>query len=82
MLVIHFQQYKQLFNWRLLFHSDHETLEKSRRELQQQLEILEQEAQHLRQSNTELQLKGDMADGEKEEKQDELERLMREREYM
>lgn len=51
-------------------------------ELQQQLEILEQEAQHLRQSNTELQLKGDIADGEKEEKQDELERLMREREYM
>ncbi|KAL7985443.1 hypothetical protein Chor_004013, partial [Crotalus horridus] len=64
------------------YRSDHETLEKSRIELQQQLEILEQEAQHLRQSNTELQLKGDMADGEKEEKQGELERLMREREYI
>ncbi|XP_070601063.1 centrosome-associated protein CEP250 isoform X2 [Erythrolamprus reginae] len=81
-VVIHFQQYKQLLNWRLLFHSDHETLDKSRMKLQQQLEILEQEAQHLRQINTELQLKGDMVDGEKEEKQGELERLLREREYI
>uniref|UniRef100_A0A803SSN8 Rootletin-like coiled-coil domain-containing protein n=1 Tax=Anolis carolinensis TaxID=28377 RepID=A0A803SSN8_ANOCA len=59
---------------------DYATLEKSRTELQQHLEVLEQEVWHLRQNNTELQLKGDMVNGEKEEQQQELQRMMRERE--
>ncbi|XP_077191292.1 centrosome-associated protein CEP250 isoform X2 [Paroedura picta] len=58
------------------------TLEKSRDELQQQLEILGEEARHLRQSNTQLQLKGDTEDREKEDKLQEMERVLRDRDYI
>uniref|UniRef100_A0A8C3FD05 Uncharacterized protein n=1 Tax=Chrysemys picta bellii TaxID=8478 RepID=A0A8C3FD05_CHRPI len=60
--------------------SDRMNLEKAREELQQQLEVSEQEAWRLRRSNTELQLKEDLAQGEKEEQQLEMERILRERE--
>lgn len=69
-------------NWHLLLYSGHATLEKSRGELQQQLELLEEEARHLRQSNTQLQLKSDTEDREKEDQQQEMERVLRDREYM
>lgn len=71
-----------LFNRRLLFCSDKVTLEKSKEELQQNLEVLEQEVWHLRRSNTELQLKGDRVDGEKEEQQQEMERMLRGKETL
>uniref|UniRef100_A0A669QQS9 Centrosomal protein 250 n=1 Tax=Phasianus colchicus TaxID=9054 RepID=A0A669QQS9_PHACC len=54
--------------------SDCENLEKIRGELQQKLKFSEQEASHLRQSNTELQLKEDSAQGEKVEQQLAMER--------
>uniref|UniRef100_A0A674K3K0 Rootletin-like coiled-coil domain-containing protein n=1 Tax=Terrapene triunguis TaxID=2587831 RepID=A0A674K3K0_9SAUR len=62
--------------------SDRVNLEKAREELQQQLEVSEQEAWRLRRSNTELQLKEDLAQGEKEEQQLEMERILRERERL
>nr|XP_005314947.2 centrosome-associated protein CEP250-like isoform X2 [Chrysemys picta bellii] len=62
--------------------SDRMNLEKAREELQQQLEVSEQEAWRLRRSNTELQLKEDLAQGEKEEQQLEMERILRERERL
>nr|XP_006111655.1 centrosome-associated protein CEP250 [Pelodiscus sinensis]XP_006111656.1 centrosome-associated protein CEP250 [Pelodiscus sinensis]XP_006111657.1 centrosome-associated protein CEP250 [Pelodiscus sinensis]XP_025041317.1 centrosome-associated protein CEP250 [Pelodiscus sinensis] len=62
--------------------SDRVNLEKSREELQQQLKASEEEAWRLRRSNTELQLKEDLAQGEKEEQQLEMERILREREHL
>lgn len=55
--------------------SDYANLEKTRRELQQQLDESEQEASHLRRSNTELQLKEDSAQGEKLEQQQAMKRV-------
>uniref|UniRef100_A0A8D0H4Y4 Uncharacterized protein n=1 Tax=Sphenodon punctatus TaxID=8508 RepID=A0A8D0H4Y4_SPHPU len=73
-------QLKHLQSMVDVLHRDHVTLEKAREQLQQQLEVLEQEAWNLRRSNTELQLKGDSTDGEKEEQQQEAERMLREKE--
>lgn len=71
-----------LSDWHLPLYSGHATLEKSREELKQQLEVVEEEARHLRQSNTQLQLKGDTEEREKEDKLQEMERVLRDREYM
>uniref|UniRef100_A0A663NCH6 Centrosomal protein 250 n=1 Tax=Athene cunicularia TaxID=194338 RepID=A0A663NCH6_ATHCN len=54
--------------------SDCANVEKTRAELQQQLEETEQEASRLRQSNTELQLREDAAQGERVEQQQRMER--------
>ncbi|XP_074686021.1 centrosome-associated protein CEP250-like isoform X1 [Strix aluco] len=54
--------------------SDRANLEKTRAELQQQLEEREQEASRLHQSNTELQLREDAAQGERVEQQQRVER--------
>lgn len=62
--------------------SDCANLEKIREELQQQLEVTEQEASRLRQSNTELQLKEDSAQGEKVEQQQTMERVRRDQELL
>uniref|UniRef100_A0A8V5G4E0 Rootletin-like coiled-coil domain-containing protein n=1 Tax=Melopsittacus undulatus TaxID=13146 RepID=A0A8V5G4E0_MELUD len=62
--------------------SDCANLEKTREELQQQLEVTEQEASRLRQSNTELQLKEDTAQGEKVEQQQALERAHHDKELL
>nr|XP_056701511.1 centrosome-associated protein CEP250 [Euleptes europaea] len=62
--------------------SGHAILEKSKEELQQQLEVLEEEARHLRQSNTKLHLKGDTEVREKEDQLQEMERVLRDREYI
>ena len=61
---------------------ERELLQKTREELQQQLEVLEQEAWRLRRTNMELQLQGDSAQGEKEEQQEELHLAVRERERL
>ncbi|KAF6284177.1 centrosomal protein 250 [Rhinolophus ferrumequinum] len=61
---------------------ERELLQKTREELQQQLEVLEQEAWRLRRTNMELQLQGDSAQGEKEEQQEELHLVVRERERL
>lgn len=61
---------------------ERQQLQKSREELQQQLEVLEQEAWRLRRVNMELQLQGDSAQGEKEEQQEELHLAVRERERL
>lgn len=58
---------------------ERELLQKTREELQQQLEVLEQEAWRLRRTNMELQLQGDSAEGQKEEQQEELHLAIRER---
>ncbi|XP_019406256.1 PREDICTED: centrosome-associated protein CEP250 isoform X2 [Crocodylus porosus] len=57
-------------------------LEKSKKELKQQLKVTEQEAWHLRQSNTKLQLKEDATQGEKEEQQEEMGRVLWEKEQL
>lgn len=62
--------------------SDCANLEKNREELQQQLEATEQEASHLRQINTELQLKEDSAQGEKMEQQQTMERARHNQELL
>ena len=62
--------------------SDCASLEKTREELQQQLEVTQQEASRLRQSNTELQLKADSAQGEKVEQQQTMERARRDQELL
>lgn len=62
--------------------SDCENLEKTRGELQQKLEFSEQEASHLRRSNTELQLKEDSAQGEKVEQQLAVERAHHDHEML
>lgn len=62
--------------------SDCANLEKTRGELQQQLEVTEQEASRLRQSNTELQLKEDPAQGEKVEQRRTMERARRDQELL
>lgn len=62
--------------------SDCANLEKTREDLQQQLEVMEQEASCLRQSNTELQLKEDTAQGEKLEQQEMMERARRDQELL
>ncbi|XP_074746689.1 centrosome-associated protein CEP250-like isoform X3 [Strix uralensis] len=54
--------------------SDRANLKKTRAELQQQLEETEQEASRLHQSNTELQLREDAAQGERVEQQQRMER--------
>ncbi|KAM6319513.1 centrosome-associated protein CEP250-like isoform 1-T10 [Podargus strigoides] len=54
--------------------SDCANLEETRDELQQQLELMEQEALCMCQSNTEAQLKEDSAQGEKVEQQQKMER--------
>ncbi|XP_006750459.1 centrosome-associated protein CEP250-like [Leptonychotes weddellii] len=61
---------------------ERELLQKAREELRQQLEVLEQEAWRLRRTNVELQLQGDSAQGEKEERQEELHLAIRERERL
>lgn len=61
---------------------ERELLQKARGELQQQLEVLEQEAWRLRRLNMELQLQGDSAQGEKLEQQEELHLAVRERERL
>ena len=61
---------------------ERELLQKARGELQQQLEVLEQEAWRLRRMNMELQLQGDSAQGEKLEQQEELHLAVRERERL
>lgn len=61
---------------------ERELLQKTREELQQQLEVLEQEAWRLRRTNMELQLQGDCAQGEKEEQREELHLAIRERERL
>lgn len=62
--------------------SDCANLEKTRGELQQQLEVTEQEVSLLRQSNRELQLKGDSAQSEKVEQQQAMERTRRDQELL
>lgn len=62
--------------------SDCANLEKTREDLQQQLKATEQEASCLRQSNTELQLKEDSAQGEKVEQQQMMERARRDQELL
>ncbi|XP_042656756.1 centrosome-associated protein CEP250 isoform X3 [Tyto alba] len=62
--------------------SDCASLEKTREELQQQLEVTEQEVWRLRQSNTELQLKEDSAQGEKVEQQETVERARHDQELL
>ncbi|KAK4812731.1 hypothetical protein QYF61_018280 [Mycteria americana] len=62
--------------------SDCARLEKTREELQHQLEVTEQEASRLRQSHTELQLKEDSAQGEKVEQQQTMERARRDQELL
>uniref|UniRef100_A0A8D0FIH9 Rootletin-like coiled-coil domain-containing protein n=1 Tax=Strix occidentalis caurina TaxID=311401 RepID=A0A8D0FIH9_STROC len=62
--------------------SDCANLEKTRAELQQQLEETEQDASHLRQSNTELQLREDAAQGERVEQQQRMERACRDQELL
>ena len=62
--------------------SDRANLEKTRAELQQQLEETEQDASRLRQSNTELQLREDAAQGERVEQQQRMERACRDQELL
>ncbi|OXB52992.1 hypothetical protein ASZ78_005972, partial [Callipepla squamata] len=64
------------------FKSDCANLEKIRGELQQKLQLSEQEASRLRQSNTELQLKEDSVQGEKVEQQLAMERAHRDHELL
>lgn len=61
---------------------ERELLQTAREELQQQLEVLEQEAWRLRRVNTELQLQGDSAQGEREEQQEALHLATREKERL
>ena len=65
-----------------LYSRERELLQKARTELQQQLEVLEQEAWRLRRATVELQLQGDSAQGEKQEQQEELHMAVRERERL
>lgn len=65
-----------------LYFRERELLQKARGELQEQLEVLEQEAWRLRRVNMELQLQGDSAQGEKQEQQEELHMAVRERELL
>lgn len=69
-------------DWMLILCSNCVNLEKSKKELKQQLKVAEQEAWHLRQSNTKLQLKEDATQGEKEEQQEEMERVLWEKEQL
>ncbi|XP_039567222.1 centrosome-associated protein CEP250 [Passer montanus] len=62
--------------------SDCANLEKTRKELQEQLGLREQEASCLRQSNAELQMKEESAQAEKAEQQDRMERACREQELL
>ncbi|CAO2617878.1 Centrosome-associated protein CEP250, partial [Lemmus lemmus] len=65
-----------------LYFRGRELLQKVRAELQQQLEVLEQEAWRLWRANVELQLQGDSAQGEKQEQQEELHMAVHERERL
>ncbi|XP_041346436.1 LOW QUALITY PROTEIN: centrosome-associated protein CEP250 [Pyrgilauda ruficollis] len=65
-----------------ILRSDCTNLEKTRKELQEQLGLREQEASCLRQINAELQMKEESAQAEKAEQQDRMERARREQELL